>query len=118
MTHHVWCTDSCSVTCEKNKQNITQSHLCSLLYSTLQQLIWTSRSVSVFSTYGLRGVCIRIVSRVESSVCGQHGIKHCVAADHTVIYRREEEETTRNINKLNQVSLCGKKKKHTSALFR
>lgn len=43
------------------------------------------------NTYGLRRVCIRIVYRVQPSVCSQHGIKHLVAADHPVIWRREEE---------------------------
>lgn len=49
-------------------------------------------SVTGLSTYGLRRVCVWVVSRVETSVSSQHGIEHSVTANHAMIWRRKGEE--------------------------
>lgn len=53
------------------------------------------------NTNGLRGVCVRIVPRVDPSVCSQHGVKYLVAADHPMIWRRKE----CNVRRMNFVML-------------
>lgn len=103
VTHHVWCTDGRLVACDKKICRIESQHksklmkhllfcntLC-LYISTLTVRCICLQRVTKMRTYGLRRVCIRIVCRVDPSVCSQHGVKHSVGADDPMIWRTNDE---------------------------
>lgn len=80
VTHHVWCTDGCSVTCD-NRYIVQERQIES--QNTI--IILTDASLNGVNTDRLRRVCIRMVCRVNPSVCSEHRIKDSVTSDHPMI---------------------------------
>lgn len=93
----MWCTDSCSITCDKEMPSLSYTSQMNLPNKQLQHKV-TRFSFSChllmcvcltkMSTYWLWRVCIGMICRIKRSVCSQHSVEHSVITDHTMIYKK------------------------------